>query len=84
MRKAIAVAVLAAGLFATVGCTNMSKTEQGALSGAAIGGAAGAGIAAIAGGYVGVGAAVGGALGGVAGALYGHDQDMKSKKKTSN
>lgn len=83
MGKTIAMVVLVVGLFATVGCTNMSKTQQGALSGGAIGAGAGAGIAAISGGYVGVGAAIGGALGGVAGALYGHDQEMKSKKKSN-
>lgn len=58
-------------------CTNMNKTQQGAVSGGLIGAGAGAGISALAGGSAGVGAAIGGALGGVVGGLYGHDQDKK-------
>ncbi|HML96249.1 MAG TPA: hypothetical protein PKC29_12555 [Thermodesulfobacteriota bacterium] len=50
------------------GCTNMSKTQQGTLSGGVIGGAAGAGITAIAGGNP----WVGGAIGAGAGALTGY------------
>jgi len=81
MHRNIAIMILACGLFSMTACTNMTKTQQGALSGGVIGAGAGAGIAAISGGYVGVGAAIGGALGGVAGALYGHDQEKKSGKK---
>ncbi len=80
MRKNVAILVLACGLFSLVSCTNMNKTQQGALSGSVIGAGAGAGIAALAGGYVGVGALVGGALGGVAGALYGNEQQKKGAK----
>jgi uncharacterized membrane protein len=50
------------------GCTNMSKTQQGTLSGGAIGGVAGAGITALAGGNP----WVGGAIGAGAGALTGY------------
>ena len=58
-------------------CTNMSRTQQGALSGAALGAGAGLGISALAGGNLGVGALVGGALGGVAGGLYGNQQEKQ-------
>jgi len=58
-------------------CTNMSHTEQGALSGAAIGAGAGLGISALSGGSLGTGALIGGALGGVAGGLYGNQQQQK-------
>lgn len=67
--------LLVAFLFSLPGCTNMTKTEQGALSGAVIGAGAGAGISAISGGNAGVGALVGGAIGGIAGGLYGHQQE---------
>jgi osmotically inducible lipoprotein OsmB len=67
------VAVLA--LVGGLGCTNMSKTQQGALSGAVIGAGAGAAISALAGGNAGIGAGIGGALGGIAGGLIGHSQE---------
>lgn len=58
-------------------CTNMNKTQQGAVSGGLLGAGAGAGISALAGGHAGVGAAIGGALGGVVGGLYGHSEEGK-------
>ena len=58
-------------------CTNMNKTQQGAVSGGLLGAGAGAGISALAGGSAGVGAAIGGALGGVVGGLYGHSEESK-------
>ena len=69
----IAVLLLVGGL----GCTNMTKTQQCALSGAAIGAGTGAAISAIAGGNAGIGAGVGGALGGIAGGLIGHSQEKR-------
>lgn len=69
----IAVLVLVGGL----GCTNMSKTQQGALSGAVLGAGAGAAISAISGGNAGIGAGIGGALGGIAGGLIGHSQETR-------
>ena len=66
MRKYLLFALLAAAL-STGGCTNMTKQQQGTLSGTAIGAAGGAGIAAIAGGDAGVGAIVVGVIGGSAG-----------------
>lgn len=56
------------------GCTNLNRTQSGALSGGAIGGLAGAGISAIAGGSAGVGALIGGGLGALAGGIYGNSQ----------
>lgn len=55
-------------------CTNMSRTQQGALSGGAIGAGAGLGISALTGGSLGAGALIGGALGGVAGGIYGNQK----------
>lgn len=81
MTRTMTSLVLAVSIVFMAACTNMNKTQQGALSGGLIGAGAGAGIAAIAGGSVGIGAALGGALGTVAGGLYGHDQDVKSGKK---
>lgn len=63
--------VLALG---SAGCTNLNKTQSGALSGGAIGALGGAGISAIAGGSAGVGALIGGGLGALAGGVYGHNQ----------
>ncbi len=57
------------------GCTNMSKTSQGTLSGAALGAVAGAGIAAVSGGYAGWGALAGAGIGAVAGGLVGNSQE---------
>lgn len=56
-------------------CTNMSRTQQGAVSGGAIGAGAGLGITALTGGSLGVGALLGGGLGAVAGGLYGNQQE---------
>jgi hypothetical protein len=56
--KKIKYLILAASIILPVaGCTNMSKTQQGTLSGGAIGAGAGLGIAAISGGNLWVGTA---------------------------
>ncbi len=70
--KILALAVLT-GL--TVGCTNMSKTEQGTVTGAGIGAAAGAGIGALA-GNTGAGALVGAAAGAVVGNIKGSQAEQ--------
>ncbi|MDR0339076.1 MAG: cell envelope biogenesis protein OmpA [Desulfovibrio sp.] len=57
------------------GCTNMSKTQQGAVTGGLLGAGLGAGISALAGGHAGIGAAIGGAVGLIGGGLYGHKQE---------
>lgn len=75
-RIAACTAVLCASLLlGTAGCTNMNKTQQGALSGAGAGALLGAGISAIAGGSGTMGALIGGGLGAVAGGIYGHEKD---------
>lgn len=61
-------------LLSVSACTNMSRTQQGALSGGAIGAGAGLGISALTGGSLGTGALIGGALGGVAGGIYGNQK----------
>ncbi len=62
-------------------CTNMSRTQQGALSGGAIGAGAGLGIAALTGGGLGMGALLGGGLGAVAGGLYGNEKEGQGQHK---
>lgn len=76
MRKILTVTllVLCMGFSA---CTQMTKTQQGALSGGAIGAGAGLGISALTGGSLGVGALIGGGLGAVAGGLYGNQEESK-------
>ena len=73
MKRLSAVLLIGALVFGTVGCTNMNRTQQGALSGAAGGALLGAGISAIAGGSGTTGALIGGGLGALAGGLYGHN-----------
>ncbi|MCC6713003.1 MAG: hypothetical protein IT344_06530 [Candidatus Dadabacteria bacterium] len=68
MKKITYLILIALVALPLAGCTNMSKTQQGTLSGGVIGGAAGAGITAIAGGNP----WVGGAIGAGAGALTGY------------
>ncbi len=74
MKKLILVTVLALGIMGSAACTNMNKTQQGALSGGALGALGGAGIAAIAGGSGTTGAIIGGAAGAITGAIYGHNK----------
>lgn len=70
----ILLALMILMLLSTSACTNMSRTQQGALSGGAIGAGAGLGISALTGGSLGAGALIGGALGGVAGGIYGNQK----------
>ncbi len=75
MLKMMAALVLAASL-GSMGCAQMSSTEQRVLSGGAIGASGGAIVGAIAGSAA-VGAAAGGGAGLLGGYLY--DQYQKSK-----
>lgn len=77
MKRIAFSTLLAMVLVVSAACTNMSPTQQGALSGAAIGAGAGLGISAITGGSLGAGALVGGALGGIAGGIYGQSQERQ-------
>ena len=70
----ILLSLLILVLLSASACTNMSRTQQGALSGGAIGAGAGLGISALTGGSLGTGALIGGALGGVAGGIYGNQK----------
>ena len=74
MKKVLIIGLLAAMLVSGVGCTNMSKTQQGVASGAALGALGGAGIAAISGGAAGWGALAGAGVGALAGGIVGHEQ----------
>lgn len=59
----------------SVGCTNMTPTEQSTMSGAAIGALGGAAIGGLTGGNAGVGAVIGGAAGAVVGNIYGKNKE---------
>ena len=73
--KRLSALVLAGDLIiGAAGCTNMHRTQQGALSGTAGGALLGAGISALAGGSGTMGALIGGGLGAVAGGIYGHQK----------
>lgn len=61
----------------SVGCSNMTPTEQSTLSGAAIGALGGAAIGGLSGGNAGVGAVIGGAAGAVVGNIYGRNQQQR-------
>ena len=80
MKRLSAVLLIGALVFGTVGCTNMNRTQQGALSGAAGGALLGAGISAIAGGSGTTGALIGGGLGALAGGLYGHNKEKRDDR----
>jgi osmotically inducible lipoprotein OsmB len=64
----------------SVGCTNMTPTEQSTLSGAAIGTVGGAAIGGLTGGNAGVGALIGGAAGAVVGNIHGQNQEQKRRR----
>ncbi|SDF86678.1 glycine zipper domain-containing protein [Desulfovibrio legallii] len=74
MKKFLMIGLLAAVVASGLGCTNMSKTQQGVASGAALGALGGAGVAAIAGGSAGWGALTGAGVGALAGGIIGHEQ----------
>jgi len=67
MKKIKYLIIAASIILPILGCTNMSKTQQGTLSGGAIGAGAGLGIAALSGGNLWVGTAVGAGAGALTG-----------------
>jgi len=67
MKKIKYLILTACIILPVAGCTNMSKTQQGTLSGGAIGAGAGLGIAAVSGGNLWVGTAVGAGAGALTG-----------------
>lgn len=67
MKKIKYLILVAFIILPVAGCTNMSKTQQGTLSGGAIGAGAGLGIAALSGGNLWVGTAVGAGAGALTG-----------------
>ena len=76
MRRLFTVFILSLALAAgPMACTNMTKTQQGVVSGGAIGALGGAGIAAIAGGSGTIGALIGGAAGAIAGGVIGNNAE---------
>ncbi len=75
MKKMAGIVLLAVIFAGSVGCTNMSRTQQGVASGAALGALGGAGIAALSGGSAGWGALAGAGAGALAGGILGHSQE---------
>ncbi|MDS4019817.1 MAG: glycine zipper domain-containing protein [Candidatus Competibacter sp.] len=75
--KKIGYLIVIPALAFSVGCTNMTPTEQSTLSGAAIGALGGAAIGGLTGGNAGAGAVIGGAAGAVVGNIYGRNQQQK-------
>ncbi len=75
MKKMLSICLVTLLCAGALGCTNMSKTQQGVASGAAIGALGGAGIATISGGSAGWGALAGGAAGALAGGIIGNSQE---------
>ena len=67
----------------TVGCSQMTKTQKGAVIGSATGGTIGAIIGKKAGNTA-VGAVIGGAIGGVAGAYIGRKMDRQAEEIRRN
>ena len=78
MKNLLITTLLAALFVSGIGCTNMSKTQQGVASGAALGALGGAGVAAIAGGSAAWGALAGAGVGALAGGIVGHEQSKKA------
>lgn len=77
MMKKITYPILALAIVSSAACTNMTKEQQGTVTGAGIGAAAGAGIAAISGGSGWTGAAVGAVAGGVVGNIQGKEAEKR-------
>lgn len=78
MKRIFAVCIMSLAIAAgPLACTNMSKTEQGIVSGGALGALGGAGIAAIAGGSGTIGALVGAGAGAIGGGIIGYNEEHK-------
>lgn len=80
MKKVLMVGLLTAVFAGGIGCTNMSRTQQGLASGAALGALGGAGIAAIAGGSAGWGALAGAGVGALAGGIIGNQSEKNTRR----
>ena len=77
--KRIAILVTLAAGSVVSGCTTMTPTQQGTMTGAGIGAVAGAGIVSLAGGSAWTGAAVGAVAGGVAGHIKADREEEKKQ-----
>ena len=75
MKRTIIFLTVFVLLFAFIGCTGMSRSQQGALSGAAIGAGGGALFSTIVGGNTLGGAALGAGVGALGGYLVGESQE---------
>jgi len=77
MTRMTMLGVAAAAFLFTAGCTELNKTESGALSGGAIGAGVGAAAGAITGGSATTGAVIGGAIGAAGGGYKGCREEGK-------
>ncbi|WP_077072385.1 cell envelope biogenesis protein OmpA [Mailhella massiliensis] len=75
MKKIPVIVLIGALAFGFTGCTNMTRTQQGALAGSAGIELIGGGISALTGGSGTTGALIGGGLGALAGGIYGNQQE---------
>jgi osmotically inducible lipoprotein OsmB len=80
MKRILMIAAVAA-VISIMGCTSMTKQQQGTSSGAAIGAVAGAGIVALAGGSAWTGAAVGLVAGGIAGHIKADKEEQNAQQQ---
>ena len=81
MKKIPVMVLIGALAFGFTGCTNMTRTQQGALSGAAGGALIGGGLSALTGGSGTTGALIGGGLGALAGGIYGNQQERHHDRR---
>jgi outer membrane protein OmpA-like peptidoglycan-associated protein len=79
MKRLVATGMIAALLFALIGCASWSKSEKGAVIGAGAGAVAGAVIGDAAGNTA-AGAIIGAVVGGAAGAYIGHYMDKQAEE----
>jgi outer membrane protein OmpA-like peptidoglycan-associated protein len=75
VRSSVGLGALAAALFLTAGCADMSPRQQGTATGAGVGAVAGAVLGSATGGRAGTGAVIGGALGAVVGNVWSKRQE---------
>ncbi len=77
--NSVKILITVALLLVVSACTDMTREQQGILSGGAIGAAGGAGIAHLSGGKAGIGAIIGGVVGAVAGDIKGANEEKQRR-----
>ena len=80
--KKLFIGILIIAIFST-GCSNLNKSQKGAVIGTAAGGAIGGAVGSAAGKVV-LGAIIGATVGGVVGAVIGNDMDKQAEEMKKN